>query len=134
LQTYLPSWRQRRRGGAAYVEPLFPGYLFVQCDGCIDWQLRARSAPNVVRLLGGDNGPEAVPPSLIDEIRHRCEQQIATPFVPGERVRVMHGPFRELDAVFDSDCSSRDRARILVHLLNRLVPVVVDVQSLRRAL
>jgi transcriptional antiterminator RfaH len=134
LPTYLPLWQRRRRGRADYSEPLFPGYLFVQSDGRLDWELRARSAPNVVRLLGDDDGPQPVPGDLIAEIRARCVQQAREPFVAGQRVRVTSGPFRDLDAIFDGEYPSRDRARVFIQMVSRLVPVVVDMDVLRRLL
>ena len=132
LPAYLPLWRRRRRGRPDYQEPLFPGYLFVQADGNVDWVLRARSAPNVVRLLGGDRGPEPVPDELVAEVRERCEAQLLEPFVPGQRVRIARGPFRELDAVFDAELSAGQRARVFVQMLHQLVPVIVEADLLRR--
>jgi transcription antitermination factor NusG len=107
--------------------------VFVRTDGRVDALLRARSAPNVVRLLGGEAGPEAVPDELVEEIRSRCEQQHREPFVAGQKVRIAHGPFRELDAIFDAEYSGGARARVFVQLLNRLVPVILEMHLLRRA-
>ena len=133
LPTYLPQWRRRLRRHAEQQEPLFPGYLFVQSDGRRDWVLRARSAPNVARLLGNDSGPEPVPDELIEQIRSRCAQQGDDAFIPGQRVRITRGPFRDLDAIFDASLRAGDRARVLVHLVRKLVPVILEVDALRRA-
>jgi transcriptional antiterminator RfaH len=132
LAAYLPLWRRRRRGRPDYHEPLFPGYLFVQSDGVVDWVLRARSAPNVARLLGSDRGPEPVPEELVAELRERCDAQVQEPFVPGQHVRIARGPFRDLDAVFDAELSAGQRARVFVQTLYRLVPVIVEADMLRR--
>jgi len=91
LTAYLPEWSRRRRGGQVEREPLFPGYLFVRTDGRKDALLRARSAPNVARLLGSPAGPEPVPDGLVEEIRVRCERRAREPFAKGERVRIKHG-------------------------------------------
>jgi len=133
LVTFLPEWRfpSRRRGNQR--EALFPGYLFMRTDGRPDALLRARSAPNVVRLLGSGGAPEPVPGDLVEAIRGRCEQQSRQPFVSGQRVRITQGPFRELEAVFDSAYSGSARARVFVRLLNRLVPVILETNALRRA-
>ncbi len=134
LEAFLPEWSRHRRGGPPEKEPLFPGYLFVRTDGRKDALLRARSAPNVAHLLGGAVGPEPVPDELVEEIRLRCEQRAQEPFVKGQRVRIKRGPFRELDAIFDSECSKGTRARVFVELLNRVVPVIIDTHALRRAI
>lgn len=134
LIAYLPEWSRQRRGKPLEPEPLFPGYLFVRTDGRKDALLRARSAPNVAHLLGSAASPEPVPDELVEEIRLRCEQRAREPFAKGQRVRIKQGPFRELDAIFDGECSSGTRARVFVQLLNRLVPVVLDTCALRRAI
>jgi transcription antitermination factor NusG len=134
LVAFVPEWSRRCRGGPLEKEPLFPGYLFVRTDGRKDALLRARSAPNVGRLLGGAAGPEPVPNELVEEIRVRCERRAQEPLVKGQRVRIKQGPFRELDAIFDGECSRGARARVFVQLLNRLVPVILDTYALRRAI
>jgi transcriptional antiterminator RfaH len=134
LITFLPEWSSRRRGVREEREPLFPGYLFVRSDGSSDALLRARSSQNVTRLLGSAAGPEPVPDELVEEIRARCELHLREPFVKGQKVSISHGPFRELDAIFDAECSSGARARVFVQLLNRLVPVMLDTYTLRPAL
>jgi transcription antitermination factor NusG len=134
LSVFLPEWRGKRSRRGAPREPLFPGYVFVRTDGREDALLRARSAPNVVRLLSGASGPEPVPDALVTQIRRRCERQHEEPFVVGQKVRIAHGPFRELEAVFDAECSGGQRARVFVQMLRRLVPVIVEQAALRRAI
>ncbi len=131
---FLPELRHRRRRGEEQREPLFPGYLFFRTDGRPDWLLRARSAPNIARLLGGESGPEPVPDELVEEIQLRCEAQQRMPFAPGQRVVIKYGPFRELDAIFDSELSGGRRARVLLQVLQRLIPVVLEPNALRRAM
>jgi transcription antitermination factor NusG len=99
----------------------------------VDALLRARSAPNVVRLLGTEAGPEPVPDELISQVRTRCVEQLQEPFTAGQKVRIKTGPFRELDAIFDGQYRGGARARVFVQLLNRLVPVIVEANVLRRA-
>jgi len=130
----LPELRRRGRRGEEQREPLFPGYLFFRTDGRQDWLLRARSAPNVGRLLGGESGPEPVPDELVEAIQLRCEAQQRTPFAPGQRVVITYGPFRELDAIFDSELSGGRRARVFLQMLQRLIPVVLEANALRRAM
>ncbi|HLI27388.1 MAG TPA: sugar phosphate nucleotidyltransferase [Chloroflexota bacterium] len=133
LRTYLPEWRRRRRGGEER-EALFPGYLFVRSDNRDDALLRARSAPNVLYLLGDEAGPQPVPDALVAEVRERCEQRARAPFARGQKVRIARGPFRELDAIFDRACSGGARARVFIELLSRLVPVTLEMNALRYAI
>ena len=133
LTAYVPEWRGRRWAGTTGREALFPNYLFFRTDGAEDALVRARSVPNVTRLLGGDHGPEPVPDELIEALRRRCAAQGQQPFAAGQRVRIARGPFRDLDGVFEAACSGGQRARVFVQMLRRLVPVIVDMDMLSRA-
>jgi transcriptional antiterminator RfaH len=130
LAAFVPEWKRKRRGHPERREPLFPSYLFVRSDGAPDWALRARSAPNVARLLGGVTGPEPVPDSLVGDIRGRCETQVAALFHPGQHVRIAMARYRDLDAIFDCE-QPHDRVRVFVQMLHRMVPVIVDAEAVR---
>jgi len=57
----------------------------------------------------------------------RCDR-----FKPGERVRIRGGPLRDLEAVFDRALSSQDRAMVLVGLLGRWTPCVIETDCLEK--
>jgi transcription antitermination factor NusG len=48
----------------------------------------------------------------------------------GDRVRIVSGPLRDLDAVFDKPLSQADRVRILVDVVGRMTPVNIDYSRL----
>ena len=58
VTTYLPRLLVRRRHGSRRwqaLEPLFPGYLFVQFEPIPEAIYRVRWTPGIVRLLGPGN-------------------------------------------------------------------------------
>lgn len=136
LEVYLPMLppSSRRRSRSAVREPLFPGYLFARLDLYSNAWLSARSAPGIAYFLGGDEAPAAIPDELIDEIRARADgasfAQRRPTFVPGQAVVIRHGPFSGLKAIFESNQSGRGRVRVLLEIVQRLVPVVLDVDEI----
>jgi transcriptional antiterminator RfaH len=137
VEVYLPSITFRRRDTlrTALHEPLFPGYLFARLDLNADDWLATRSAPGIAYFLGGDGAPTALPDGLIEGIRARVERSRSNwqrpAFEAGERVVLERGPFAGLDAIFDDWLSARGRVRVLLEIVERLVPVDVDVDMLR---
>jgi transcriptional antiterminator RfaH len=98
-ETYLPRLRGVRRNHGRKVEtrlPLFPSYLFIWIVS--EWY-RARSTPHVARLVLHGSAPARISPEIISEIRAREVGglvELPTKLLePGDRVRVLSGPFRD---------------------------------------
>ncbi|WP_417778250.1 transcription/translation regulatory transformer protein RfaH [Stutzerimonas xanthomarina] len=100
------------------VESLFPGYLFIRLDAGDNWG-PLRSTRGVLRLVGFGEGALPIDPEIILQLRQRAEQAEGSPvLVVGETVRIISGPFAELEAIFcamDGD----DRVVLLLKFLQR---------------
>ena len=100
FETYAPRLREPRsvQGRKVVRTPLlFPAYAFVLIQ--MQWHT-ARWSPGVIRLVMDGVQPARVPDNVIDEIRAREVRglvELAKPpkFRPGDRVRVLRGPFAE---------------------------------------
>jgi len=137
VEVYLPSVSPRRRAStrATPREPLFPGYVFARLDLSTESWLVARSAHGIAYFLGCDGFPSALPDELIETIRLRSgvdAQPRVIPFRQGESVVIRHGPFAGIEAVFDGCLSGRGRVRVLLEIVQRTVPVALDVDQLEK--
>ena len=136
VEVYVPTTSVRRRVTMreAAIEPLFPGYLFARLDIDSDAWLLTRSAPGIAYFLGSDGEPSALPDELIVAIQLRTDDRAAArrviPFRQGESVLIKNGPFAGIEAVFDGCLSGRGRVRVLLEIVQRIVPVTVDVHQL----
>lgn len=112
-------------------ESLFPGYLFVHlCPHSDDWH-SIRSTRGVSRLVTFATRAAEVPQSIIDCLRSRLDGQAPEPlFAPGQKVRVLSGAMRELEAVFERECGE-ERAMILLGLLHRQHRLEVPLSQLQ---
>jgi transcriptional antiterminator RfaH len=129
---YAPRLRVRRtvHGRREDSEvPLFPNYLFIQIE--LQWY-RARWCPGVVRLLMDGIAPAKVPDVVIEEIRGReCKGAIEFPrrlFKPGDRVRLLAGPFEGRLAIY-AGMKPRERVEVLLRLLGSEQRVIMAKQS-----
>jgi len=134
ITTYLPRLlRIRGRNARLQTEPLFRGYAFVHLDPESEELLIARCSPGVLYLLGRGE-PTPVPDSLVETIRLRTEvengERGEVGFRPGERVHIMTEPLRHVEAIFDRALNASGRARVLIQLLGRLVPLEVNLRQL----
>ncbi len=142
--TFLPLIEAvRRRHGAhdsTRLEPLFPGYLFVQMQAIeVDpkhWHV-VRWTPGVRRILGTEDAPVQMPIEAIEAIRARVSElgfvRPGPRFTPGARVRLRSGPLEGLEAIFDRPAAKDGRVRVLLELLGQVGRAEVDESSLDAA-
>lgn len=113
LEARTPRWGKM----AWTIGPLFPGYLFAR------FELHARYfdvkyLPGVHGFVSAGNDPLAVPEAVIEEIRRRAVDGVIKLKEPvlgsGDKVRVVEGPFRGFEAIFERYLSSAERVAILL--------------------
>ncbi len=135
IPTFLPlmeSVRRHGRGGAR-LEPLFPGYLFVQLEALElnpgHWHI-ARWTPGVRRILGTEYTPVPMPAEAMETVRAQVRElgfvRPGARFTSGARVRIRSGPLAGLEAIFDRPISRAGRVLVLLELLGQVGRAEVD--------
>ncbi|MGQ9502983.1 MAG: transcription termination/antitermination protein NusG [Anaerolineae bacterium] len=124
---------------ARKVRPYFPRYLFVRVDLDTVGVSIFQRMPGAVGLVCFGGVPATVPHLLIEAIRLNVDAINASggdpwaQFRPGERVRVVEGPFAGYEGIFDARLNGRERVRILLQLLNdRVLPLELHISQLKR--
>jgi len=129
LEAFCPriSYRKKtKRGIVKFIEPLFPNYIFVNCE--IQQHLRHIMAMQGVRSVVkyGDRIPSLSPAFIAELSQYFIEdvKEVPNPeFKPGEEVIVAEGPFSNLRAIVESYVPATDRIRVLLDFLGRDVSV-----------
>ncbi|WP_253426701.1 transcription/translation regulatory transformer protein RfaH [Pseudomonas sp. GGS8] len=116
------------------LEPLFPGYLFIQLGRDDKWA-PLRSTRGVSRIVDFNHGPAMVPDDIIEHLRNRCykppQVHVPQPFKPGEILQITRGPLSTLEGIFLTMLGD-ERVMILLHFLNREQPVRIPLNDLER--
>jgi transcriptional antiterminator RfaH len=133
FEVYLPRYLKQRRH-ARRVEPvtapLFPGYVFVAIDINAQRWLSIDSTFGVTRLVRDGDRPAAVPPAIINALKSREDAKglivldQRPRFLPGDKVRVLEGAFRDCYGLYDG-MNAGERVAILLDLLGRKVRVAL---------
>ena len=143
ISTFLPFVEVVRRHGGTRrtgLEPLFPGYLFVQLESFNrsprSWDA-VRWSPGVRRILGISENAVPVPDEAILAIRNRVQELgFVRPehrFDAGDRVRFRAGPMDGLEAILDRPTSRTGRVQVLLALLGNVLRVEADELDLESA-
>jgi len=131
VQCYIPVRPAVRKASTANI--LFPGYVFAQVSPSSDDLLRIRSAPGVAYVLPRTGAPALLPDPLIGAIRAKEEELRSRParqFCNGEQVRVLTGPFKWVEGIFDRKLSASGRVRILLSLASGGISVQMSATDL----
>lgn len=131
IESFLPesprTARDKRRG---IRRPFFPRYLFSRLVLARDLPA-IRWTPGFLCVLSFGGVPAVIDNEIIAGIKQALERQLHGDggygqFARGDRVRVVEGPFKNLEGVFDRKLSPQGRVRILLEFLRRTTPCIVD--------
>src|SRR5262249_30645231 len=138
VEHFLPLYSSVRRWKDRRVNlelPLFPGYVFVRL--ALSDRLRVLQIPSVVRLVGFNGLPAALPDEEMEVLRSGLAKSLSAephPFLAvGRRVRIIGGPFAGLEGVLKKRKSSL-RVVVSLSLIQRSVAVNVDVTDVEPAI
>ncbi len=134
IEHFLPLYGSVRRWKDRRMRlqlPLFPGYVFVQL--ALRNRLQVLEIPSVVRLVGFNGHPTALPDGEMEALREGLASQLRAephPYLPvGRRVRILRGPLTGLEGILLRRKSSF-RVVLSVELIMRSVAVEVDAADL----
>jgi len=130
VENFLPLYPSVRRWKDRRVRldfPLFPGYVFIHL--ALQNRLRVLEIPSVVRLVGFNGQPAALPNEEMEILRSGLRQNLLAEPHPlltvGRRVRITGGPFAGLEGVLKRKKSGL-RVVVTLELIQRSVAVDVD--------
>jgi transcription termination/antitermination protein NusG len=108
---------------------IFPGYILVQMIMTDDSWYAVRDTPGVTGFVGMGDEPVPLRPEEVQAIMERMEAEapkIKVTFKPGQKVRIIDGPFEEFIGVVDEIDMERAKVRVMVSFFGRETPVELD--------
>ena len=125
VEYYLPSitrlkqWSDRKK---KVTEPLIRGYIFILADE--KERILSLTQPSIVRCVSEKGNPAKIPAWQIDNLRTMLQTEteyiIKEGLMPGVKIRILDGPFKDVIAVYREDANEKTIA-VSIELLNRSV-------------
>ncbi len=115
---------------------LYPGYIMVQLRLTDDSWYVVRNTPGVTGFVGMGNTPTPLRQEAVQGILRRMEAaapQVRATFKPGQRVRIIEGPFADFIGVVDDIDEERAKVRVLVSFFGRETPIELDFLQVEKA-
>ena len=104
-----------------------PGYVLIEAALVGEVSHVIKSIPNVIGFLGTEKGGAPVPMRLaevnrilgkVDELA-MSEEELKIPFVIGESVKVIDGPFNNFSGVVDEINEEKKKLKVMVKIFGR---------------
>jgi transcriptional antiterminator NusG len=108
---------------------VFPGYILVNMIMTEESWYVVRNTPGVTGFVGMGNTPTPLRPEEVSQIIRRMEAEaprIKVTFKPGERVRIVDGPFNDFRGTVSEIDMERAKVRVMVNFFGRETPVELD--------
>lgn len=133
VECFLPIYEEvhRWKNGRHRVQlPLFPGYVFVRI--ALRDKLRVLQVPGLVRLVGFQGGPVALPEGEVEAMRTALGAGLNAaphPYLSvGDRVEVCRGPLQGMKGILLRQ-PGKCRVVISVELIMRAMVVELDAED-----
>ncbi len=108
---------------------VFPGYVLVNMVLTEESWYVVRNTPGVTGFVGMGNDPIPLRPEEVSQILRRMEADAPTikvTYKPGEKVRIIDGPFNDFHGTVAEIDMDRTKVRVLVNFFGRETPVELD--------
>jgi len=114
---------------------IFPGYILVEMLMTDDSWYAVRNTPGVTGFVGMGKKPTPLRPEEVQRIMKRMEEEapkIKVTFLPGQRVRIVDGPFSDFVGNVDDIDMDKSKVRVLVSFFGRDTPVELDLLQVEK--
>ena len=120
------------------VKNLFPGYLFVQMIMTDEIWYIVRNTQGVTGFIGSSGGgvkPFSVPEEEMEKVLRsigKSDAKVVANFTIGDRVRILNGPFANVEGTVDAMDDSSEVAKVLAIMFGRETPTDVQYIDLEK--
>ncbi|OGI62205.1 transcription termination/antitermination protein NusG [Candidatus Nomurabacteria bacterium RIFCSPHIGHO2_01_FULL_39_9] len=116
-------------------EKIYPGYVLVDMVVTDDSWYIVRNTPRVTGFVGSGVNPVPLSKEEIDMLFARMQTDVSkhkVDFVVDETVRIVDGPFKDLEGKVSEIDEDRGKVKVLVSMFGRETPVELDFLQVKK--
>lgn len=116
----------------------FPGYVLVEAVLSGEVPHMLRQVPGVLGFLGSKGQPEPLRASEVNRILGRVDEmsekgeELNIPFIIGETVTVIDGPFNSFSGVIEEINEEKKRLKVMVKIFGRKTPLELSFMQVEK--
>jgi transcription termination/antitermination protein NusG len=129
---------EMKAGKKAKVVRIFlPGYLLIQMNCDDEVWLFVKSVPGVAPVPGQEIHPQKLKEDEINRILDRMDRKrdrrvSDTPYLVGESVLIVDGPFKEFHGIVQEVNLDRNKVKVTVSIFGRATPLELDFLQIKQ--
>lgn len=142
-QVLIPTEKiyQIRNGKKVSKErSFFPGYILIEAVLTGEIAHAIKNLPNVIGFLGAERGGDPVPlrPAEVNRILGKVDelvesgQEVAIPFIVGESVKVIDGPFNNFTGIIEEINEEKKKLKVMVKIFGRKTPLELNYMQVEK--
>lgn len=125
--------KKTRRGKVRFVEPVFPGYLFLYADLQQHYR-RIRAVHGIRDIIAFGGKIPSVPQAFIEALKQQFNLEdrhdLPAPVLrAGQKVVLTEGPFKDIEAIISGEVDARNRVRLLLEFLGQQLEIKVPAEQ-----
>ncbi len=116
-------------------EKIFPGYVMVEMIVTDDSWYVVRNTPNVTGFIGVGTTPTPISEKEVKDLQKRMgveEPKFLIDVTPGSPVRIIDGPFKNLEGKVTHVDEEKGKIKVLVSMFGRETPVELDFLQIKK--
>ena len=119
----------------------FPGYIMIKANLAGEVPHVIKSVTNVIGFLGETKGGDPIPLrqsevnrmlGKVDELALQEESDIIIPFIYGESVKVIDGPFNGFDGTIEKINEEKRKLEVMVKIFGRKTPLELSYMQVEK--
>ena len=119
----------------------FPGYIMIKANLSGEIPHIIKSVTNVIGFLGETKGGDPIPMrqaevnrmlGKVDELSLQDESNIIIPFIHGENVKVIDGPFNGFDGTIEKINEEKRKLEVMVKIFGRKTPLELSYMQVEK--
>lgn len=117
----------------------FPGYILIEASLIGEIPHAIKNITGVIGFLGDKNGdPLPLRPSEVNRILGKVDQlaekdeELKIPFIVGETVKVVDGPFNSFSAVIEEINEEKKKLKVMVKIFGRKTPLELSYMQVEK--
>ena len=119
----------------------FPGYIMIKANLAGEVPHIIKSVTNVIGFLGETKGGDPVPLrksevnrmlGKVDELALQEDSNINIPFVHGENIKVIDGPFNGFDGTIEKINEEKRKLEVMVKIFGRKTPLELSYMQVEK--
>ena len=116
----------------------FPGYVLIEAALVGELTHIIRNVPNVLGFLGTGNEPSPMRASEVKRILGKVDELaeqgegINVPFIVGETVKVIDGPFNSFSGVIEEINEEKKKLKVMVKIFGRKTPLELNFMQVEK--